>query len=154
MEGSGTTLDTFPNLSCSRGGRLSTNERIDSGLKLSKLALNKAGLSESCAEEGSVDSDQDPGALSKGDGGEEKTTPEKDLENGNEAHGSIIVFLDKLANQISSGIVLVSWLSTWGGGWGGDLRRLESWNQVGASICCDMEYGVDTEWKHSQRVLG
>jgi len=153
VEGSGSTLDTLPNLSCNGRSRLSTNERINSGLELSELALNEAGLSESCAEEGSVDSDQDPGALAEGHSGEEETAPEEDFEDSNKSHGGIIVFLDELANHVSSGVVLVGWLSTWGGSWCGNLRRLESWDQVGASVGGDVEDGVDTKWEHGERIL-
>lgn len=60
MECSRTALNTSPNLLGSRRSRLRTNERIDSCLQLSELALDKAALSESGAEEGSVDGDQDP----------------------------------------------------------------------------------------------
>ena len=100
VEGSRTALDTLPNLLSCRRSRLSTNKGIDSCLQLSELALNEAALGESGAEEGSVDSNQDPGPLLEGNGGEKESPPEEDLENSNEAHGGIIVFLDELANRV------------------------------------------------------
>ena len=58
-----TRLDTCPDISSRRRGRLGTNEAVDSCLKLSELSFNESGLSESGTEEGSVDCDQNPGAL-------------------------------------------------------------------------------------------
>ena len=123
-----TTLDSIPNLSSGRRSRLSTCERIDSGLKLSELTLYEAGLSEAGAEECGVQSDEDPGALLEGDGGEEDTAPEEDLQDGDETHGGIVVFFYELADEVSGWVGFVGWLSTWGCGGSGDLRGLEGGN--------------------------
>lgn len=156
MESPRTTLNTIPDLSSRRGSRLCTHKAVDSRFQLSELALNEAALSESCAEECGIDSDQDPGASAECDSREEKSAPEEDFENSDESHGCVIVFLDKFANGISSCVWLVGWL---GGGRctccsGYLLRWLDSWDQVCAGVGCDVEDGVDAEWEHCEGVLG
>jgi len=128
---------------------------IDSRLQLTERALNEARLSESCAEEGGVDGDQDPRTLLEGDGGEEDTAPEKDLEDSNKTHGGVIVFLDELANHVSVWAGLGGWLGGWAGTWGGSnwLAGLDGWNEVCAGVGCDVEDGVDTEGEHGEGVL-
>jgi hypothetical protein len=141
MELSRTALNTIPNLSGCRRSRLSTNKAVDSCLQLSELALNEGALCESCTEEGSVDGDQDPGTAAECNGGQQKTAPEEDLENGDEPHRCIVVFLDKLANGVCHSVWLHSWLGAWGcaRGWCHLLRWLESWDQVCASVGGDVE---------------
>ena len=133
---------------------MTTNKSINSCLQLSELGLNKATLGKSCAEEGSVDCNQDPGTFAEGNGREEETAPEKDLENSNQTHGGIVVFLDEFANGISQCVRLVGWLATWGSSSCGNLRWLEGWDQVGTSIGCDVEDRIDSEWEHREGVLG
>jgi len=115
METSSATLDNIPDLSCRWWNTLSTDQAVNSGLQLSELGLDERALSESCAEEGSVNGDQDPGALGEGESREEETEPEADFEDGDETHGGVIVFLDELANHIGGGVGLVGWLGAWGG---------------------------------------
>lgn len=132
---------------------MSANKRVDSGLNLFELALDEAGLSVSCTEEGSVNCNQNPRSLAEGNGGEQEAAPKEDFENSDEPHRCVIVFFDELANQIGSGVSLVSWLSAWRSRLCSNLRRLEGWNQVRASVGCDMEDRVNTEWEHCERVL-
>ena len=141
MERSRTTFNAIPDLSSCRGSRLRTNKAVNSCLQLSELTLNEATLSEACAEECSVDSGQDPGASAKCNGGHEKAAPEEDFENSDESHGKVIVFLDEFTNGIGNRVWLVGWL---GRGRctccsGNLLRWLESWDQVGTSVGCDVE---------------
>jgi hypothetical protein len=120
------------------------------------LALNESALSEASTEEGGVDSDQNPRTLLECDSREEKTAPEQDFEDSDEAHGSIIVFLDELANHISVWVCLGGWLGAGAGTCCGSnwLARLDGGNEVCAGIGRDVEDRVDTEWEHSERVLG
>jgi len=156
MEHSCATLNIVPNSSGSRGSRLSTNKIINSCLQLLELTLNESALGKTRSEEGGVDNHQNPRALGEGDGREEETAPEQDLEDGNEPHGGIIVFLDELANHVGGWVGLGGWLATWActtceSNW---LSWLDGGNKVRTSIGCDMEDGVDAEWEHGKRVLG
>ena len=155
VEGSRTALHTFPDLFRCRRSRLSTNECIDPCLQMPELTLDEAALSESSAEEGRIDSNQNPGPLAESQSRKEKAAPEKNFKDGNETHGCIIVFLNKLANGVSHGAVLICWLCSRGCPSCGSnlLGWLQSWDQVCAGICCDMEDRVDAEREHCERVL-
>lgn len=155
VEGVSASLDGTPDLTSCWRSRLSTDKAVNSGTKLSELTLNEAALCVSCTEEGGVHNNQDPRSLGEDDGGEENTTPEQDLENGNKTHRGIIVLLDELANGISDGIWLEGLLSSWrgAGSWCDCLWRLNGWNEVGSGVGGSVENRVDTEWEHSQRVL-
>lgn len=148
-------LDSLPDLLGGRRNRLRTNEVVNSRLQVSELALHETALGEAGAEEGGVDGDQDPGALGEGDGGEEESDPEHDFENGDEAHGGVIVFLDELADGGGHGVGLHGGLRSRGGaGGGGDLLRwLQGWDQVCAGVGCDVEDRVDAEGEHCEGVL-
>jgi len=156
MERPHTALNTIPKRSGRRRSALRTNQVIDSRLQLSELTLNEAALSESSTEEGGVDSDQDPRARLESDSREEETTPEKDLEDSNETHRRIIVFLDELADHISVWVGLGGWLGTRAGTSSGSnwLRGLDGGNEVCAGVGRDVEDGVDAEGEHGEGVLG
>lgn len=141
MKRPGATLDTIPDLSRRWWNTLSTNQAVNSSFQLPELTLDEAALGESCAEEGSVDSDQDPGALSEGESGEEETEPETDFKNGHETHGGVIVFFDELADHIGGWVCLVCWLGAWGStcSWCNRLRGLNSGDEVCAGVSCDVE---------------
>lgn len=149
-------LDSLPYLSCDRGDALATNEGIDSRGQVLKLVLDEAALGEAGAEEGRVQSQQDPGAPGEDEGGAEKAEPQHNLKDGHEAHGQVVVLLHEAADGLSERGGLVGWLrggrgAGWGhdGGWGGD-----GGDEVGARVGRDVEDGVDAEWEHGEGVLG
>ena len=132
-----------------------TNQAIDSGLQLSELGFYEGALGKSGAEESSVNSDEDPGAFLESDGGEEDTAPEENFEDSNKAHGGIVIFFDEFADSVCESIWLEGLLCVGGsaGGGGGWLRGLDGRDQVGASVRCDVEDGVDTKGEHGKGVL-
>ena len=149
------TLDGVPDLSGGRGSTLSTNERVDSSVKLSERVLDVGALGETSSEEGSVQSQEDPRSALEEDGGEKNANPEEDLESGNNRHGRIIVLLHESTDLIGDRVVdcrlgLGRARSRLASGLGSN----ESGDEVGASVGCDMEDGVDGIRKEGKRVLG
>lgn len=57
-------------------------------------------LGETSTEEGSVESDKDPGAALEEDGAQEQTDPEENLEPRDNRHGCIIVLLDEGSDRL------------------------------------------------------
>lgn len=155
MELTSTGLNTVPNLSRRWWDTLSSNQSINTGTDALELSTDKCRLRVTRSQESSIDSEQDPGALSKDDGRSQEAAPEEDLEDGNEAHGKIVVLLDELADGVGEGGCLVGWLGAGcGAGWSVDLGWwLEGWENVLAGVGCDVEYGVDAEWEHGKWVL-
>jgi hypothetical protein len=124
---------------------------IDMGRSTGESILNELALREACSEEDSVDTQQDPAAFAKGDGGQEEADPQEDFEAGNRKHSAVIVVLDELADRVGRG-ALGFWSAgrggssaSWGGFWRGDGR-----DQVGAGVGCDMEDAVDGEWEEGE----
>ena len=148
-------FDTLPNTSSSWRRRLSTNKAVDSCLKLSELSLHESRLSEAGAQEGSVDCDQDPGALGEGDCRQEETAPEENLEDSNETHGRVIVFLDELPDCLSERVGLKIRLGRWGCAryWCLGYGWLNGGNEVCTGIGCNVEDRVDAKGKHGERIL-
>jgi hypothetical protein len=151
VEGACSTLNAIPNLSSCRWGTLRTNKRIYSGGQVAELPLDEAALGETCAEEGSVDGDQNPGSFGENEGSAQNTEPKGNLEDGYETHGKIIVFLDEPSDGVLEGRGLVLGLRRWGCscsrrnllGW------LQSWEEVCAEVCCNVKDRVNSEWEHS-----
>lgn len=155
VELAGTTLDTLPDLSSRWWDTLSSDKGINTGTDALELSTNEGGLRIAGSQESSVDGEQEPRALGEDNSRSEETAPEEDLKDSNEAHGEVVVLLDKLADGIGEGGSLVGWLGTgWGACWSVDLSWWgDGWENVLTSVGCDVEDGVDAEWKHGQWVL-
>lgn len=150
-----TTLNALPNLSSRWWDTLTSNKRINTGTEALELSTDKRGLGVTSSQESSVDSEQDPRALSEDDSGQKETAPQENLEDSDEAHGEVVVLLDELADGIGQGGGLVGWLgASWGTGWSVDLGWWsDGWENVLASVGRDVEDGVNAEWEHGEWVL-
>lgn len=128
-------LDVIPDLSCSWGSALGTNQRIDAGTQLRHGVLDVGALRVTSSEEGSVHSNQDPRATLEENGRKQDADPEKDLQCRNNGHGGIIVLFNESTDSVSQ------WVADTlrGGTIGGGRRRLDDGNQVGAGVSSDVE---------------
>lgn len=152
MELPGTTLDAIPNLPERGRDSLSAKLAVDSGLEDREGVLHVRALGETSAEEGGVESQQDPAAALENNGPDEKTNPEGDLESGHNGHGRVIVLLDKCANVVGSPEVLDGRLRAVGGGSSGG--RDDGGDDGGAGVGREVEDGVDGVGEESQEERG
>ena len=136
-----TALDGLPSLTDSWWHVLSVGNSITTSAELVDGTLDKGALVEASAEEDGVDDDEDPSTLLEEDGGAEQTEPQDDLKDGHNSHAEVVVVLDKVTNGVAEGRRgrLLAWLSGW--------LRLESWDQVGASVSRNVEDRIDGEWQ-------
>lgn len=153
MELLSATLDGVPDLTSCRGGALSADKGVHAGVELRERALDVGALGEAGSEEGSVDSEQDPGSSLEDDGGEENADPEEDLEGGDDRHGRIVVLLDESTNLIGERIGSLGSGRGTRNGLGSRLRSSKSGNEVGAGVGRDVEDRVDGVGNQSERVL-
>lgn len=145
VEGTRAALDALPDLSEGWGCGLGADEGVDAGFELLELVLDEGALGEAGAEEDGVDGEEDPGAGGEDDGGEEDAEPEDDLEEGDKAHGCVVVLLDEPPDVVGGGVGFGGGLAAGGRDL---LRGLEGWEEVCAGVCRDVEDGVDAEGKH------
>lgn len=96
-------LKCGPTLASCRWGALVGKLSIDASGELADSLLHKGALCDTCAEEDGVDNEKDPRTLLEEDGGAQNTEPQSNLEQSNKGHGTIIIFLDKLANSLGCG---------------------------------------------------
>ena len=142
-----TALDGLPSLANDWWHVLSVGDGVTAGAELVDGALDKGTLVEAGAEEDGVDDDEDPGALLEENGGAEEAEPEHDLEDGDDGHAEVVVVLDKITDGVAEGGR--GWLLAWLSGW----LWLESWDQVGAGVGCNVEDRIDGEWQDSKSSL-
>lgn len=133
------TLDRGPDLTNRRGKILAVGNGITTSSQLIDGLLDKGALCEASPHEDSVDGNENPRALGEEDSGEKKTEPKSNLKDSNKGHGAVVVVLDKVTNGIgkSRSLLLLAGRGLW--------LRLEGWQQVGASVGCYVEYGVNGE---------
>jgi hypothetical protein len=141
-------FDRLPCLSCSRWSALVGNEGVAFRCVLMKGILNEAALVISSTEEDGVDDQENPGSFRECNGGEQNTEPKEDFEDRNKRHARVIVVLDELANHVTHG---GSFVCGFAAGRNGSVSTLlwglNGWNDVCASVGCDVENGVDAEWE-------
>lgn len=134
-----------------RDGCVSAGSQLTNGL-LDKGALGIAG-----AEERKVDNQQDPASLGESQSGEDQAEKQGDLEGSDNTHASIVVLLDEATNGLGERVLLAGGLGVGGAGRGRTSstlgRRLESGDQVHATVGSDMEDGVDAEGQESEDQL-
>lgn len=147
VELAGSSLDTVPDLSGRRRGVLLSNSRVNSGTELADSVLHVSALRKTSTEEGSVKGQQDPRSALEQDGGQEKTGPEKDLQTRHDSHGGVVIGLHEVTNGICDRAAGLGARSS-------TLDRRDSGDNVGASVSCDVENGVDSVWQKGKGVLG
>lgn len=156
MELSHATLDRIPSRPSGRGSALGAHLVVDACLERGKRVLDVGALVEAGAQEGRVQSQEDPASALEENGGEEEADPEEDLENSNDRHGSVVVLLDKVTNDVGDRVVvdlgLCAGRSTGRRSHrrGGDNGR----DDGGAGVGRKVEDGVDTVGEHGNGVLG
>lgn len=138
-------LDSIPGVLGRRRNVLLVDLLINSCRELAEGTLNKCALVESCSQEDSVQTKQHPCAFAESKSGEEETTPQSDFEGCHEHHAAIIVLLDKSTDHGTDSALRLGLLrrlarSCW-------LLLLESWEDVRAGVCCNVENGVHAEWQ-------
>lgn len=139
-------LDGGPALTDGRGHILTVGNGISASSELTDSLLDKGALGEASSHEHSVDDEKDPRSLLEEDSRAKKTEPQKDFENGNECHGSVVVVLNEVANGVGQcGALLLTG--------GRDRLGLKSGQEVGASVGGNVEDRVDGKGQDSKRNL-
>lgn len=146
-------LDCLPTLSDGRWDIGVLDLLVDAGSQLGKGTLDELALGESRAQEDCVDAQQDPGAFAERQGGEEQAYPQEDLEQGDQKHGSVIVFLDEATDLHGKRRLRLLSAGRRGSGPRSLLGWLDGGENVGASVSRNVEDRVDCEWKQCERYL-
>lgn len=103
-----------------------------------------------CAEESSVDGEDEPRPALEKERRQQDAEPQQDLEASDDGHRRVVVFLNECTNSVGQGAVDL------GAGRvcvGSRRRRRDDGDQVGASVRGDVEDGVDSVGEQGQRVL-
>lgn len=109
-------------------------------------------LTETGAQEGAVNGQQDPAPTLEEDGRQEEAGPQRNLEARDDGHRRVIVLLDEIADGVGERVRVVLRLATRrGGALGG---RDDGRDDSGASVGREVEDRVDAVGEHGDRVLG
>lgn len=139
-------LDLLPDASNGRRSALVGQGAVGTGSELSNGALHKGALRMAHSEEDGVDAKENPGTLGEGDGREDETEEEENLEDGDKGHAAIVVLLDEASNGLGeAGGLRLSALT------GGLRLAIDGRKQHGARVGGDMEDGIHSEGHDSQR---
>lgn len=93
-------LDNLPSLADSWRGTLVGEHGIDPGGRVGDHGLHERALRVARAEEPEVDDEQQPASTAEGQGGENQSDQQRELQGGHHGHAGVVVCLDETADLV------------------------------------------------------